>query len=50
MLQVRIRGMGTGKAGNWKALTQGAQGKRENFVAPYLLRVSVRFLLSEMRG
>ena len=28
MLQGRIRGRGTGKAGAWKALTQGAQGKK----------------------
>ena len=28
MLQGRIRGRGTGIAGEWKALTQGAQGKK----------------------
>ena len=28
MLQCRIRGRGTGKAGEWEALTQGTQGKR----------------------
>ena len=29
MLQGRIWGRGTGKAGEWKALTQGTQGKRQ---------------------
>jgi len=52
MLPCRIRGRGTGPyAGEWEALTQGAQGKKtKEYVAPYLLRVSVRFLLSELRG
>jgi len=30
MLQGRIRGRGTGKAGEWEALTQGTQGKKRN--------------------
>ena len=47
MLQCQIWGRGTGNAGEWKALTQGTQGKKtEKSVAPYLLRVSARFLLS----
>ena len=51
MLQGRIWGRGTGKAGEWEALTQGTQGKKaEKAVAPNLLRVSARFLLSELRG
>jgi len=50
MLQDRVWGRGTGTAGEWKALTQGARGKKEKSVAPHLLRVSVRFLLSELRG
>jgi hypothetical protein len=51
MLQGRIRSRGQGKACEWKALTQeGTQGKKtEKPVAPHLLLVSVRFLLSEFR-
>jgi len=49
MLQGRIWGRGTRKAGEWEALTQGTQGKERKSVAPYLLRVSARFLLSEVR-
>ena len=50
MLQGRIWGKGTGKAGEWEALTQGTQGKKaEKAVSPYLLRVSARFLLPELR-
>ena len=50
MLQGRFRGRGTGKASEWEALTQGTQGKKTNkSVAPYLLWVSARFLLSELR-
>ena len=40
MLQGRIWVRGTGKAGEWEALTQGAQGEKTcKFSAPYLLRV-----------
>jgi len=50
-LQCQIWGMGTGKAREWKALTQGTQEKKtENFVAPCLLRVSARFFLSALPG
>ena len=48
MLQGRVWGRDTGKAGKWEALTQGTQGKKaEKTVSPHLLRVSARFLLSE---
>ena len=51
MLHGRIWGRGTEKVGEWEALTQGTQGKKaEKAVAPNLLRVSARFLLSELRG
>ena len=47
MLQGRIWGRGTGKAGEWEVLTQGTQGKKaEKAVAPYLLRVSSQNFLS----
>jgi hypothetical protein len=50
MLQYKIWGRGTGNAGEWEALTQGTQGKKtDKSVAPYLLQVSARFLLSELR-
>jgi len=46
MLQGRIWGRGTGKAGEWKALTQGTQGKNTGKpIIPYLLRVLARFIL-----
>ena len=49
MLQCRVWGRDTGNAGEWEALTQGTQGKKtERSVAPYLLRVSARFLLSAL--
>jgi len=46
MLQCQIWGRGTGNAGEWKALTQGTQGKKAEAVAPYLLRVSSQNFLS----
>ena len=52
MLQCQIWGRGTGNACEWEALTQGTSdtgGKDKASVAPYLLRVSVRFLLSALR-
>jgi hypothetical protein len=49
MLHCQIRGRGTGNAGEWKALTQGTQGKKAEAAAPYLLRVSSRFFLSALR-
>jgi hypothetical protein len=48
MLQCQIWGRGTGNAGEWEALTQGTQRGKKS-AAPYLLRVSARFLLSELR-
>ena len=51
MLQYQIWDRGTGNAGKWEALTQGTQGKKaEKAVAPYLLRVSARVMLFELRG
>ena len=50
MLQGQIWDRVTGKSGEWEALTQGAQGKKtKEYVAPYLLRVSVQFLLRVAR-
>jgi len=47
LLQCQIRDRGTGNASVWEALTQGTQGRKaEKAVAPYLLRISARFLLS----
>jgi hypothetical protein len=49
MLQCQIWGRdSTGNAGEWKALTQGTKGEKKKSVAPYLLRVSARFLLSAL--
>jgi hypothetical protein len=47
MLQCRIWGRGTWNAGEWEALSD--TGEKEKSVVPYLLQVSVRFLLSELR-
>jgi hypothetical protein len=49
MLQGQIWDRVTGKSGEWEALTQGAQGEQTEAVAPYLLRVSVQFLLRVAR-
>ena len=46
MLQCQIWGRGAGNAGVWEALTQGK--KTDLSIAPYLLRLSARFLLLEL--
>jgi len=51
MLQGRIWGRGTGKAGEWEALKRGTQGKKtENSVAPHLLRLPARFFVIRVVG
>ena len=50
MLQGRIWDRGTGKAGEWEALTQGTQGKRHKNLSPYLLRIFPPFLGLELRS